>query len=461
MIIKTIAKKIPETISDKKFIKKAVGIAIPVALQNLLMTFTNLVDTVMIGGLGASSIAAVGLANKFFFVFSLLIFGICSGASVLAAQFYGNDDHTGVRKITGLCFILSVCASISFFIPALLAPQSIMRIFTNSIEAVVIGSGYLSIACFTYIFFGVNSVMIQMMRATGRVKAPVYTSFVAVSVNVVLNYTLILGHFGAPALGVKGAAIATLIARVVEFTALVCLTFREGSLFRGKISDFTGWSESFIHKTMMTALPVICNEFMWGLGTTLYSVAYGRMGDNAVASMTVAQTVIDMIQVLWIGLSAATSVILGNTLGAGKLDEAEDYAYKFCISSVILSFAAMALLFFTKNGIISIFNAAPDVAGNTAMIINMFILVFVPKMLNFIIVVGILRAGGDTTMCLFIDTSGVWFIGAPLAFLGALVWHTPIHVLFLLVSLEEFYKLVLGLWRVSKKKWLRNIAIEV
>ena len=210
-----------------------------------------------------------------------------------------------------------------------------------------------------------------------------------------------------------------------------------------------------------TALPVILNEFMWGLGTTLYSVAYGRMGDDSVAAVTIATTIEEMVTVLWFGLSAATSVILGNELGAGQLGEAEDHAAKFCVVSVVLSVLMMVLLWFMRRPILTLFDVGPEVSDMTVRILDMLLLVFIPKMLNYIIIAGILRAGGDTRWCLFIDTSGVWLVGVPLAFLGTLLWHLPIHIVYFLVCTEEIYKMFFGLWRVSRKKWLRNIAIEV
>ena len=453
---------IKATFTDGVFLRKALLIAIPIALQNMLNTITNLVDTMMIGRLGATSIAAVGLANKYYFVFNLFVFGICSGSGVLAAQFWGNRDEKNIRKVLGLAAVLALLGSALFVIPALLDPHMIMRIFTNSEASVEVGTRYLRIACLTYPFIALSNVIVAMMRAINRVKTPVLTSLAAIGINIVLNYCLIFGNFGFPMLGVAGAALATLAARAVELLLLLCIMLgKHCRPLKARPGEYVGWSSPFLRSFVIHASPVIANEFMWGLGTTLYSVAYGRMGDDAVAAITIATTIQDIVVVLWAGLSAATAVILGNELGAGKLSRAEDYSVKFFSLSFVLSLLAMALIFLIRWPIISVYSITPEVAEDVSRCLLVFIVYIIPKMYNYILVVGVLRSGGDTRMCLFLDTSGVWFIGVPLAFLGALFWKLPIYAVYALVLSEEIYKAVLGTWRYRQKKWLRNIALEV
>ena len=179
------------------------------------------------------------------------------------------------------------------------------------------------------------------------------------------------------------------------------------------------------------------------------------------AAITIATTIQDIVVVLWAGLSAATAVILGNELGAGRKERAEDYSVKFFTLSFALSLAAMLFIFLIRWPVISVYSITPEVAGDVSSCILVFIAYILPKMYNYILVVGVLRSGGDTRMCLFLDTSGVWFLGVPLAFLGALVWKLPIYGVYALVLSEEIYKAILGTWRYRQKKWLRNIALEV
>lgn len=332
-------------LGDRIFLQKAVRIALPVAMQGMLNTIVNLVDTMMIGTLGETTIAAVGLANKVFFVFSLLVFGIVSGSGVLAAQYWGNNDVKNIRKVLGLALMLALAGAAAFMIPAMVCPELVMRIFTVSPETIRVGSAYLVVAAVSYPFTAFTNVYVAMLRAVGQVKLPVFTSCLAIVVNIVLNFLLIFPArtvtaagqeifiYGA-GLGVVGAALATLIARIVEAAVLVLVVYMRKFPIACRIREMFGYTKAFIRQFVSTCAPVIANEFMWGLGVTMYSLAYGRMGDNAVAAVTIAMTIQDIVFVLFQGLSAATAVILGNEMGAGHLERAEEYAANFLPAAV-------------------------------------------------------------------------------------------------------------------------------
>ena len=307
-----------EMLHDGRFLKKALMIACPVALQGMLNTIVNMVDTLMIGGLGSTAIAAVGLANKVFFVFSLLVFGIVSGGGILAAQFWGSGDVKNIRKVLGLCVMLAMVGALFFVIPAIASPKMVMRIFTTSEGSIELGAKYLRIAALCYPFIALTNVYVAMLRASNKVVFPVICSCIAIAINICLNYVLIFGKFGAPTMGVAGAACATLIARCIEVTLVLCYVYGKKLPLACGFKGMFGWHKTFIARFVETSAPVIANEFMWGLGTTMYSLAYGRMGDDAVAAITIATTIQDIAVVLFQGLSAATAVILGNELAAGK-----------------------------------------------------------------------------------------------------------------------------------------------
>lgn len=447
-----------QMLDDREFLKKAVKIACPVALQGMLNTIINLVDTLMIGTLGATAIAAVGLANKVFFVFSLLIFGIASGSGIMAAQYWGTKDVQNIRKVLGLSIALAMGGAACFVLPAILFPQGVMSIFTTSQGSIELGAKYLRIAALTYPFIALTNVFVAMLRSVNQVKAPVLTSCIAIGINIILNYILIFGSFGAPRLGVVGAALATLTARMIEAGLVLGYVYVGRSPVAGGLRELFGWSRSFMRRLFWISFPVILNEFMWGLGTTLYSLAYGRMGDEAVAAITIATPIQDIVVVLFQGLSAATAVILGNELGAGKLKRAERYAVNFFTLQFLVTLAAAGVVLLIRQPIISLYRIPESVAQDASRCILVFAAFMVPKMFNYVNVVGVLRSGGDTKMCLFLDTSGVWFIGVPLAFLGALVWKLPIYWVYALVLSEEIYKAILGFWRYRQKKWLRNLT---
>lgn len=448
---------------DSIFLRKAATIALPVAMQGMLNTIVNLVDNLMIGNLGSTAIASVGLANKVFFVFSLLVFGVVSGSGILAAQYWGNGDVKNIRKVLGLALSLGLAAAVLFLIPARMKPELLMRIFTTSDASIQLGASYLAVAALSYPFTAVSNTYVAMLRATGRVKEPVIISCVAILVNIVFNYILIYGKFGAPALGVVGAAIATLLARMIETSALLGVVYLRKTPLACHIREMFGYSREFLKQFFVTALPVIANEFVWGLGVTIYSMVYGRMGDDAVAAITIATTIQDIVVVLFQGLSAAAAVILGNEMGAGKLVRAERYAKNFFILQFICTLVAMGICLLIRWPLIGLYQ--PGISDSVARDVNLCLIMFVcfmpSKMFNYVNIVGVLRSGGDTGMCLFIDASGVWLIGIPLAFIGGLWLKQPIYVVYTMVMLEEIYKTVLGYIRYRQKKWLRNLAIEL
>lgn len=446
---------------DGIFLKKAVRIALPVAMQGMLNTIVNLVDTMMIGALGATAIAAVGLANKVFFVFTLLVFGIVSGSGVLAAQYWGNGDIKNIKKVVGLALSLAAAASIAFFVPAVICPEAVMRIFTASEDAIQVGAGYLTIVAFSYPATAVSNTFVAMLRATGRVKAPVVISSCTIFINIFFNYTFIYGNFGVPAMGAAGAALATLIARLVEALAIILVVYLGKAPVAAKFKEMFGYSREFLAQFFSTTSPVIANEFIWGLGTTLYSLAYGRMGNDAVAAITIATTIQDIVTVLFQGLSAATAVIMGNEMGAGKLKRAERYAKNFLILQFIVTILGAVFCVAVRWRIIGVYNITPEIAESVSRCIIMFALFMPFKMFNYVMVVGILRSGGDTKMCLLLDCSGVWLIGVPMAFLGGLFFRFPIDIVYAMVMLEEVYKAIFGYWRYRQKKWLRNLAAEL
>ena len=446
---------------DGVFLKKAVRIALPVAMQGMLNTIVNLVDTMMIGALGATAIAAVGLANKVFFVFTLLVFGIVSGSGVLAAQYWGNGDIKNIKKVVGLALTLAVAASIAFLVPAVVCPEAVMRIFTASEDAIQVGAGYLTIVALSYPATAVSNTFVAMLRATGRVKAPVVISSCTIFINIFFNYTFIYGNFGAPAMGAAGAALATLMARLAEALSIILVVYLGKAPVAARFKEMFGYSREFLVQFFSTTSPVIANEFIWGLGTTLYSLAYGRMGNDAVAAITIATTIQDIVTVLFQGLSAATAVIMGNEMGAGKLKRAERYAKNFLILQFIVTILGALFCVAIRWQIIGVYNITPEIAESVSRCIIVFALFMPFKMFNYVMVVGILRSGGDTKMCLLLDCSGVWMIGVPMAFLGGLFFGFPIHIVYAMVMLEEVYKAVFGYWRYRQKKWLRNLAAEL
>ncbi|MBQ8814035.1 MAG: MATE family efflux transporter [Lachnospiraceae bacterium] len=447
------------TFEDKRFLAKTAAIALPVAFQSLLNTVVNMIDTMMIGTLGEVSIAAVGLANKVFFVFGLLIFGIASGASVLSAQFWGNHDIKNIRRVQGLSLLIGLGGSLIFVISGLICPEFVMRIFTDSQETIRIGAIYLAIVCVSYPLTAVTNIYTSLLRSTGIVGAPVVISLITILINVCFNYLLIFGKFGFSAMGVAGAAIATLIARIVECILIMALVYGKKTALAAKFSELFGYSRRFLKEYCRSSLPVVFNEFTWGLGVTMYSLVYGRMidSDSVVAAMTIFETFQNLMQVMVMGLASAAAVVIGNTLGAGDKERAWDEGKKLICLQILVSLVFTVFILLTRSYYAVFYSVSDMVANAVTNLMVIYALYLTSKNVNLMYIVGLFRGGGDTRVGLVLDICGVWVIGVPMAVIGGLVLKLPIWWVYAMVSIEELVKNVVCTWRFKSKKWINNL----
>lgn len=456
-------------LQDKNFLIKTLVITVPIALQNLLSNVLNLVDTLMIGRLGETPVAAVGLANKVFFVFTLLMFGINSGSGVLASQYWGKRELLNIRRVLRMSLFIAVGGSLLFLIPGILCPKLVMSIFTPEKNTIAIGALYLGIIAFSYPITAVTNSYVAILRSMNYVMLPVINTTAAIVINIFLNYSFIFGKFGFPAMGASGSALATLIARIIECVSLLIIVYMHkaeagvvGALIHTRVNkedkkNHLFLPKAFVKKYIITTAPVITNEFFWGLGVTMYSMVYGRMGNASIAAITITQSVEQVAMVFFFGMSAAAAVILGNALGANELKKAEEYAKNYIVLQVGLTMIGAVLTFLAKDFIISWFAVSDLVAHYIRYCLTVFAIYMPFRMLTTLYIVAIFRSGGDTKAALFLDVSGVWLIGIPMAVLGGLVLKKPIYVVYAMVFLEEIYKCILGTIRYKQKKWIKNI----
>lgn len=443
---------------DKTFYKKMMVIAVPVALQNLISSSLNMVDTVMIGQLGEESINAVGLANQFFFLLILLLFGISSGASVFIAQFWGKKDRKNIHKSVGLAMVLGVLGSFIFMILALAFPRFVMGVFSSDAKVIGLGADYLGIVGWSYVITAVSFAYAISARSVGDAKLAMKASALSLICNTCLNYILIFGYLGAPALGVKGAAIATVIARFVELFILIYVIYSGDHPLKSPVGELFNFNKTFVKRVILKSTPVVLNEFFWALGMTLYIIAYAQAGKEVYAAVQIAQTVERLLFVFAMGLGSACSVMIGNKLGEGDTEGAVQYARNFNIIAIPLGILLGVIFAASAPLVVKIFKVDAIVRINAMK--SMFVLAFFVwvKIVNTIQVIGVLRGGGDTTYSFFMEMSCVYLIGVPLAFLGALYWQLPIYIVLLLVSMEEMVKVVIGLRRLVSNKWINDVT---
>ncbi|MBD3306517.1 MATE family efflux transporter, partial [candidate division KSB3 bacterium] len=315
----------PITSDDRSFYSTLFKISIPITIQHLVMASLNLIDTIMIGQLGAVEVAAVGLANRFYFIFVLITFALGSGAAVFTAQFWGKRDIEHIGKPMAIALLFSFLVGLYFSLGALVVPEYIMAIFTTDRAVISTGKEYFQIVAFSYVLTAITVVFSLVLRSIERASLPMYVSVSAFMLNTFLNYCLILGELGFPALGVKGAAIATLIARIVEVVAIVSVSYaRRYPLVTWQ--DILEIPPGFIRQFFAKALPVVANEFFWVMGVTTFALVYGRMGTAEIAAVNIVSPVEQISVELFFGLANAAAVMVGNQIGAGREATALAYA---------------------------------------------------------------------------------------------------------------------------------------
>lgn len=451
---------VKDLFGDKDFFKRLVSIAIPISIQNLISSSLNMVDTVMIGKLGETSIASVGIANQLFFFFALLMFGLNSGSAIFISQYWGKRDITNIRRILGFSVISGTLVSLIFTLVALVFPNTILGLFTNDSAVIELGRQYLLIVCFSYTITSITFSYSFASRSIGNAKLPMIVSGLSLGINTILNYLLIFGNFGFPELGIRGAAIATLIARTIELTLLLSSIYRKGIVLDAKIKEMTDLSKVFITKIIKTTTPVVLNEAFWALGVITYSAVYGRISTDAFASVQISNTVQQVFMVVSMGIASAAAVMIGNSIGAKDEKRAIEYAKRFSIITPLIGIVIGILIVAFSPLIISFFEVSDIVRENVQKILMIFAIFMGFKVFNTTLIVGILRGGGDTTVSLFIEAGSVWIIGVPMAIIGGYILHLPVYWVVVLVSLEEFVKAMVGIPRVISKKWIKNVIEE-
>lgn len=452
--------QISSFLADKKFLKKVFYIALPIALQNLITSTINMADVFMIGQLGESEIAGVGLANQIFFLFILLLFGTNSGAGVFIAQYWGKKDTKSIYKVLGLALIISICVSLIFGGVSSLIPKKLLGIYSSDLAVLDYGSRYLALVSLSYPFSAISFVYSFSLRSIARASLAMYVSLVTLFLNIGLDYLLIFGKYGFPELGVEGAAIATVIARIMEAVVMVLSIYilKNYRVLAASFQDLLSFNMHFVAKFLGISLPVIFNEGVWALGMTTYNIIYARMSTEALASVNIANSIDQISFVSFIGLAAATSVMIGNKIGEQKEELAYTYAVKLSFISLISALAINVFLFLMAKPILGLYNISPDVFSFSYYLIFVQIILLPFRAFNITNIVGSLRAGGDTRYTLILDLAGLWLFGIPLALAGAFWFKWPVYIVAFLAGSEEVIKFTLTLRRLRSKKWIKNLV---
>ena len=448
--------------SNKRFYKLLISLCIPIIIQQLISTSVNVIDTVMTSSLGESSVASIGVANQYFFLFNMSLSGIAGGLGIFISQFYGKNDVVNIKKTTSFTTLLSVILSVIFVLLATLFPTNIINIFSKDPEVIKICREYFSVIVFCYPLIAISTVFSMGARSVRNSKLGMICSSIALVVNIILNYCLIFGNLGLPALGVKGAALATVIARIVEFTLIISYVYfiKKDYILKFNLKDFKLIDKDFINTFISKTLPVFINDTTWAIGTILYSVAYSQAGTSAIAASQIATSTGNFFIITSVCIGIGASIMLGNELGADRIDTAITYAKKFSKLVVIVGLICGGLLILNIPILLKMFSVSSDLAPDMTKIFFIMGIMLALRAFNTLIVIGILRSGGDTKYSLYLELGCMWFASIPLTFIAAFK-GAPIYILVLLSYSEEIVKFIFGVPRALSKKWANNIVKEM
>ena len=440
------------------FTRTLLSIAVPVTLQNLLASSFTLVDTMMIGRLGDTPLAAVGMAGKWTWFLTIVFFGFSSGASVFISQFYGAGDDAGMRRTYGLMTVGTQAASLLFMLAALLFPEGIVRLFSPDEQVVALGSSYLRIIAVSYPFLALTRGGGTLLQSTGRVMIPFVGSLISVAVNIVLNALLIFGLCGFPALGVQGAAIASLVSAIVGALVIYGAGIAKKTLLRTGRSGLVGITGGFIRDFARVSMPAMLNESAWALGNLLYSSVYGHMGTGAYASITVVKSIEDLTSVAIMGLCSSCAVMIGSAIGRGDVPLSKLCAKRHVQLTIGLSVLIGAGMLALRQPLLSLFGVSQAVRDDALAVLAICALEMVLHNIPSILVMGVFRAGGDTRFGLIVDCITLYLIGLPLTMLAGLYLHWSVPMTYLVMYLsEDIIKCSAYLLHFRSYKWIRPV----
>ena len=443
---------------DRAFFRDMLALAVPVAFQQLITASLSMLDVLMVGQLGESSIAALGLANQIFFLLILFLFGITSGMAIFTAQYWGKGDVENIRKVLGLCLVIALLVSAGFTLAATLIPQTLMGFYTNDREVIRLGSEYLQIAGLSYMMMAISVSYIAVLRSITMVKLTVIVAVIALVLKTLLSYLLIFGIGIFPQLGVRGAAIGTACGWALESVLLVVLVYVLKTPLAANPLTFFRFSRPFAVNVLRTSMPAAINEVLWSVGITIYNAVYARIGTDAMAAANINATIEELTFVLFIGLGNACAVMVGNKIGAGEKHVAFDYGWRFLILGVGAAILAGMVVLAFRDTVIGLYPLSPSGAASLNGLMTVYAFSSWLRIFNFMIIIGSLRAGGDTRFCMLTELFSIWMIGVPAALIGGFVLHLPVYGVYALVLIEEAAKAIIVFRRFQSRRWIHDLV---
>ena len=444
-----------------QFYKNVFALVLPMALQNLINVGVTSADVIMLGKVGEIALSASSLAGQIYFILSLILFGLTSGAAVITAQYWGKKDIVTIEKVLGISMQIGVSLGLLFFAASQAAPETLMKIFTSEAAVIEDGVRYLRIVSWSFPLAAGTLVYLNIMRSVEKVIISTVVYLVSLIFNIIFNAVFIFGLGPAPEMGVAGAALATLLARIAEVLMVLVYSLKVNRDVCLRMKNLLNRDRALIRDFKVYALPVILNELAWGVGMAAISAVIGHLGSAAVAANSVTQVTRQLSNVVIIGVANATAIILGRTIGEKKEELARVYASRLVKLSLILGVLASGVILGMGPIVKRFMTLSPQAGEYLSQMMLIMALYVLCQAVDLTYIVGIFRAGGDTRVGLILDGVSLWGICIPLGFITAFILKLPVWAVYLCLTCDEMLKLPFSHRRYKSGKWLKNITRDV
>lgn len=444
-------------VKDKKFYKKAAGIAIPIAAQGLITIGVNMMDTIMLGSLGECALSASSLANQFIGISHTMCMGIGMGASVLISRYWGSREMQSLKKALSimmkLCFAL---ATIFAFVTAV-APEKIMRFYTPDTDIIYEGVRYLKWSVVSYWLTSFSLSITLTLRSVGQVKVPLFASIAAFFVNIGANYIFIFGKFGAPQMGVAGAALGTLISRILEFLWIVGYFLLIDKEVCFKLKDVFLPGKDLLNEYIRISIPVLVSDTLLGVGNSIVAVVMGHIGESFVAANAITAITVQLSTVFVMGVSQASCIVIGHTLGEGKRDRAQQEGITFCLLGTIIGLLGGGFILLISESVIGFYNITAETHAIATQLMQAVAIIVAFQCISSVLSKGVLRGGGDTRFVMVADVLFMWIVSIPIGALAGLVWHLSAFWIYIWLKSHQVIKAVWCFDRLRSRRWIKEI----
>ncbi len=443
---------------DRQFYKSFVILCATLMLEQAVILSVNLADNLMLGNYNEVALSGVAAVNQIQFVLQQIVQGISNGMIVLGSQYWGQKRIGEISKLSSIGARTALLITLTLFVVVSVAPHGVLRLFTQEEDIVAQGVDYLRIIRFSYLFFGLTTVMLGTMRIAESVKIALKVSVISLIINICINYLLIAGNLGFPEMGVRGAAIGTLTARIVECFIVAGYLFIREKRLNIRLSDYLHIDSAMLKDYIRVATPIILAAALWGVANAMQTVILGHMDKNAIAAQSISSTLFLLLKVTSVGAASAASILIGKAVGAGDMEKVREYTRT--LQMIFLGIGLMLALLFTaiRFPLMHVYNISDETRRSANAFMTIQTITIFTMSYQMPVNTGIIRGGGDTKFILILDLVSLWVIVMPLSLLGAFVWKlSPVAVTFILNS-DQIFKCIPAFIRVNSYKWIKKLT---